>query len=101
MQGYEPYSNTITVKQNGQTQLNLELKEKSQHVAWAQVDTTPAGAEISVDGTDTGKQSPARVEITAGIHTIALKKNGFVVSRRSVQATEGGTVSVHENLRPQ
>ncbi len=101
MQGYEAYSDTVTIRQNGQTQLNVALKEKSQHVAWAQVDTTPAGAAISVDGTDTGKQSPARVEISAGIHAIALKKNGFVVSRRTVEATEGGTVSVHENLRPQ
>jgi serine/threonine-protein kinase len=101
MPGYEGYSETVTVKQNGQTQLNVELKEKSQHIAWAQVDTTPAGAEISVDGTDTGKQSPARVEITAGIHTIALKKNGFAISRRSIQASEGGTVAVNEKLHPQ
>jgi len=101
MAGYEGYSETVTVKSNGQTQLNVELKEKSQHIAWAQVDTTPAGAEISLDGTDTGRQSPARIEITAGIHTIALKKNGFAVSRRSVQASEGGTVAVNEKLRPQ
>ncbi|MBS1841310.1 MAG: protein kinase [Acidobacteria bacterium] len=101
MQGYEGYSDTVTVKPNIQTQLNVEMKEKSQHIAWAQVDTSPSGAEIIVDGTDTGKQSPARVEISAGIHTIALRKNGFVVSRRSVQATEGGTVNVHESLRAQ
>ena len=101
MPGYEGYSETVTVKPNGQTQLNVELKEKSQHIAWAQVDTTPGGAEISVDGTDTGKQSPARIEITAGIHSIALKKNGFAVSRRSVQASEGGTVAVNEKLKPQ
>ena len=101
MTGYEGYSETVTVKPNGQTQLNVELKEKSPHIAWAQVDTTPAGAEISLDGTDTGKQSPARIEITAGIHTIALKKNGFAVSRRSVQASEGGTVAVNEKLRAQ
>jgi serine/threonine-protein kinase len=101
MTGYEGYSETVTVKPNRQTQLNVELKEKSQHIAWAQVDTTPAGAEISLDGTDTGKQSPARIEITAGIHTIALRKNGFAVSRRSVQASEGGTVAVNETLRAQ
>jgi serine/threonine-protein kinase len=101
MAGYEGYSETVTVKSNGQTQLNVELREKSQHIAWAQVDTTPTGAEISLDGTDTGKQSPARIEITAGKHTIALKKNGFVVSLRSVLASEGGTVAVNEKLKPQ
>jgi hypothetical protein len=52
-----------------------------------------------VDGVETGKQSPARVEITAGIHTIALRLDGYQISRRSVQVTEGGTVTVNEKLR--
>jgi len=69
-------------------------------VAWAQVDSTPPGAEISVDGIPTGKQTPARVEITSGIHTIVLKKDGFQLSRRPVELTEGGTVSVNEKMRP-
>jgi len=100
LQGYEPHSETIAVKENAQAQVNVELREKSSHIAWAQVDTTPAGATIVVDGVDTGRQSPARVEITAGIHTIALRMDGFQISRRSVEVTEGGTVAVNEKLRP-
>ncbi|HWT89293.1 MAG TPA: serine/threonine-protein kinase [Candidatus Angelobacter sp.] len=99
-QGYEPHSQSVTVKENAQAQLDIELKERGAHVAWAQVDSTPPGAEISVDGIPTGKQTPARVEITAGIHTIVLKKDGFQLSRRPVELTEGGTVSVNEKMRP-
>jgi len=99
-QGFEPYSQSVTVKENAQAQLDLELKERGAHVAWAQVDSTPPGAEISVDGIPTGKQTPARVEITSGIHTIVLKKDGFQLSRRPVELTEGGTVSVNEKMRP-
>ena len=99
-QGFEPHSQSVTVKENAQAQLDIELKERGAHVAWAQVDSTPPGAEISVDGIPTGKQTPARVEITAGIHTIILKKDGFQLSRRPVELTEGGTVSVNEKMRP-
>lgn len=99
LQGYEPYTQSVTVKDNLQTQLDIELKPKGAHVAWAQVDSNPQGADIWVDGVPTGKQSPARVEISAGIHTVVLKKDGFQNSRRSVQLTEGSTVNVRENMR--
>ena len=99
LQGYEPHSQSVTVKENSQAQLDIELKAKGAHVAWAQVDSNPPGADISVDGIPTGKQTPARVEITAGIHTIVLKKDGFQLSRRPVELTEGGTVSVNEKMR--
>ncbi|HWY43055.1 MAG TPA: protein kinase [Candidatus Sulfotelmatobacter sp.] len=100
LQGYEPHSQTITIKENVVTQIDTELKERSSHIAWAQVETTPAGADISIDGISTGKQSPARVEVSAGTHVIVLKMNGFQVSRRSVQVSEGGTVAVNETMRP-
>jgi len=98
LQGYEPHTQSVTVKENSQAQLDIELKAKGAHVAWAQVDSNPPGADISVDGIPTGKQTPARVEITAGIHTIVLRKDGFQMARRPVQLTEGGTVSVSEAM---
>src|SRR5262249_23233293 len=98
-QGYEPYSQSIILKENAQTRVGLDLKEKGGDVAWAQVVTNPVGAEIFVDGIPTGKQSPARVEISAGIHTITLKMNGYQMSKRPVQVTEGSTVNIEEKLR--
>ncbi|HJZ63483.1 MAG TPA: serine/threonine-protein kinase [Candidatus Acidoferrum sp.] len=99
MQGHEPYSQSISVKENAQTQVDVELKEKGGRVAWAQVVTNPVGADIAVDGIPTGKQTPSRVEISAGIHVVTLKLNGYQVSRRTVQVTEGGTVNIDEKLR--
>jgi PEGA domain len=100
LQGYEAYSDQVTVKEDVQTQLEVELKPRSAHVAWAQVTSYPEGAEIFVDGITTGRFSPARVQIPSGIHTIVLKLNGYQPARRSVQASEGGTVMVEGNLRP-
>jgi serine/threonine protein kinase len=99
--GYEAYVTSVQVKDNIQTQLNAELKERSnQKVAWADVDTTPKGAEILVDGTPTGQTTPARVQIPAGLHTVIVRMNGYLPIRRTVQASEGGTITIQETFRP-
>jgi serine/threonine protein kinase len=99
--GYEGFSSRIQVKDNVQTTLDAELKEKAQvqgHVAWAQVRSTPEGAEIYIDGAPTGQVSPARVQIPTGVHIIALKLNGYQIAKRGIEASEGGTVPVNETL---
>ena len=100
--GYEAYAGNVQVKDNIQTQLDVQLKAKSNvHVAWAQVDSMPKGAEIFVDGTTTGQMTPARVQIAAGIHTITVKLNGYQPMRRTFQASEGGTINLQDlTLRP-
>ena len=99
LEGYDPYVGQVQVKDNLQTTLDLELKAHSAaHVAWAQVNSTPAGAEIFIDGATTGQFSPARVQIPSGTHTIGLRKQGYEAARRGIEATEGGTVTVSANL---
>ena len=100
--GYEGYSASVQVKENVQTVLEAELKEKgeaSSHVAWAEVSTNPKGAEIFVDGTTTGQFTPARVQVPSGLHYIVLKLNGYLTIRRPIQASDGGSVTVSETLK--
>jgi serine/threonine-protein kinase len=96
MPGYEAYATSVQVKDNIQTQLlDVPLKEKSTvKVAWAEVETNPKGAEIFVDGTTTGQKTPARVQVPAGLHTVIVKLDGYQQVRRTIQATEGGTVNI-------
>jgi hypothetical protein len=100
--GYEAYAGSIQIKDNIQTQLvDVPLNEKSAtHVAWAQVSTNPKGAEIIVDGTSTGQFAPARVQIPSGLHTLTLRLAGYQQAKRTVQVSEGGTVTVDESLHP-
>jgi serine/threonine-protein kinase len=100
LQGYDPYVGSVQVKDNGQAQVNTKLKERSNnHIAWAQVKSDPGGAEIFVDGNSTGRFTPARVEIPAGMHTVTLKLEGFQTAKRTVSASEGGTVLIDQSLR--
>ncbi len=100
LQGYDPFVGSVQVKDNSQTQINTKLNVRSNnHVAWAQVGTDPAGAEVFVDGNSTGRFTPARVEIPSGMHTVTLKLEGFQVAKRRVSASEGGTVTINESMR--
>src|SRR2546428_2563478 len=99
LQGYQPYAGPIQVKDNIQTQLNVPLSAKSaSHIAWAQVNSIPKGAEIILDGVSTGQFTPARVQIPTGMHTVTLRQNGFQQAKRTFQASEGGTVPIDEVL---
>jgi len=101
LNGFEPYSSHVQVKENSQTTLEADLKERNKvHVAWAQVRSTPEGADIFVDGEPTNQLTPARVQIPSGTHIIALQLNGYQVAKHMVQASEGGTVGVTETLHP-
>lgn len=100
LQGYQAYAGHVVVKDNQQTTINAQLQEKSQvHVAWAQVQSNPEGAEIFIDGVPTGEITPARIQIPTGPHIIALKLKNFQIAKRGVEASEGGTVLVKEDLR--
>jgi serine/threonine protein kinase len=95
MPGYDAYAGSVQVKDNIQTELDVQLKEKSTvRVAWAHVETTPTGAEILVDGTSTGQTTPSRVQVQAGLHTVTVRLTGYQPVRRTIQATEGGTVNI-------
>ena len=99
--GYEAYVGHIQVKDNIQTTLDTELKPKQDmHVAWAQVNSTPQGASIFIDGVPTDQVTPARVQVPTGVHTIGLRLSGYQTAKHPIQASEGGTVSVTETLHP-
>ena len=98
--GYTAYADNVQVKDNIQTQFSVQLHAKdAAKVAWADIATTPPGAEIVVDGTTTSQFAPSRVQLPTGLHIITLKMKGFQPVRRTVQVSEGGTVSLNETLK--
>ncbi len=98
-EGYEPYAGHVQVKNNIQTQLDVELLPRTIRVAWVMVRTQPRGAEILVDGSTTGQFTPARVQMTSGTHSVTLQLPGFSPVTRKVAVDEGQTVQVFEELK--
>ena len=66
------------------------------------VSSGPSGATIYLDGTDTGFSTPATLMgISAGSHTVVLKKSGYLESSTSVNVAAGQTASVSATLNVQ
>src|ERR1700730_1503275 len=61
------------------------------------VSSNPAGADIEVDGAFVG-DTPSTVTITAGDHTISLKKPGFTPWERTVKVS-GGKIQISAELK--
>jgi serine/threonine protein kinase len=68
---------------------------------WIWVRSSPPGARIIVDGTETGLRTPARLELQAGTHAVQLARGVLGAGPRSVDVAVGQTMQLSENLEPQ
>ncbi len=62
------------------------------------VDSTPGGADISIDGDFVGN-TPSTLNPTSGTHTILIHKDGFQDWTRKI-AISGGSIHISANLTP-
>jgi hypothetical protein len=63
------------------------------------VSSTPANADISVDGSFIGN-TPSEIDVTPGDHTLTISKSGFKTWERKFKAT-GGSVNINAELESQ
>jgi hypothetical protein len=71
-------------------QVEAQIQKLSQKPAHLTVESTPAGALVFVDGQDTGKLTPAELELTGGDHMVAVQIEGFQRAEQSVNVLIGG-----------
>jgi len=59
------------------------------------VTSEPAGAQIRVDGAETGAVTPASLTVTAGLHVVRLRRSGYLAAPDSVlvDVPAGGTAA--------
>jgi hypothetical protein len=74
--GYTPETRTIDVASGSKSSLVVQL---AQLTATATVSSEPAGAQIFIDGKDTGKLTPAQISVDKpGSHTFLVRKQGYL-----------------------
>ncbi|MGB9492619.1 MAG: PEGA domain-containing protein, partial [Terriglobales bacterium] len=87
--GLTPGTHVLTVSKNGYTSeiRSVEIASGARssvviHLAPLSallvVNSTPPGAEITLDGRPTGRVTPAQFSVEKGAHTVLLKKTGFL-----------------------
>lgn len=99
--GFEPYVGKLEVKPGQPAQVDVDLALLPPGVGWVGVMSTPMGAEIFVDGKDTGKKTPSRIEVPQGEHQIVLTLAGYADVHKTVQVRGRMGAQVKEALTPQ
>ena len=62
-----------------------------------QIDSSPTGADIEVDGSFVGS-TPSEVQVAEGDHTVVVKKSGFKDWERKLKASAGSSVHLGAEL---
>jgi hypothetical protein len=110
LSGLDPGKHNITVTKAGYTgdsravdvasgSKSFVVSHLTQLVATLSVASTPAGANVYVDGKDVGKLTPAQVSVDKGQHVVLVRKSGFIDETTDAQFVLGQTVSFSPTLR--
>jgi serine/threonine-protein kinase len=94
--GYSPDTRTVAVTSGSKSFVVAHL---TQLMATLTVSSTPAGANVYIDGKDTGKLTPAQVSLDKGQHVVLVRKSGFLDETTNTQFNLGQTVSFSPALR--
>ena len=74
----------------------LLSKEKGPVYGSIQVNSSPPGARVYLDGSDTGQESDCLLsDVSVGSHTVKLIKEGYVDAQQSVTVTEDQTATAN------
>jgi hypothetical protein len=65
---------------------------------WIWVRSSPPGARILVDGSETGQRTPSRLELPKGEHEVRLVLQGYGSALRNVAVSQGQTLQFTETL---
>lgn len=88
--GYLPRAQTAESVAGKNTQVFAEL---SPAVSTLVITSNPAGANIWLDGRDTGKTTPAQLTVEKGPHRVVVRKAGFKDAAADENLAEGQTMS--------
>ena len=94
--GYTADVRSVEVAAGAKSSLVLHLAPIN---ALLVVSSTPAGAEILVDGKPTTRVTPAQFAIEKGSHTILLRKQGYLEETTTAEIGPGQNFQYAPNLR--
>jgi eukaryotic-like serine/threonine-protein kinase len=95
--GYSTDTRTVEV---GSGSKAFVVSHLAQMMATLAVASTPAGANVYIDGKDTGKLTPAQVSVDKGQHVVLVRKSGYIDATTSAQFILGQTINFSPALPP-
>ena len=84
--GYASDTRTIEVVAGMRTALNVNLSATQ---GFIKVTGSPAGASIFLDGKNTGKITPAELVVAPGMHSVSVRKAGYLQTSTDLKLAAG------------
>jgi hypothetical protein len=80
-----------------QTLVNGVNQSANLTAAKLQIESSPPGADIEVDGSFVGS-TPSEVQVAEGDHTVVVKKSGFKTWERKLKSSAGSSVHISAEM---
>jgi eukaryotic-like serine/threonine-protein kinase len=95
--GYSSETRILEVNSNSKSFLSVQLMPLTATVS---ANSDPAGAEIWIDGKDSGRATPAQIAVDKpGAHSFVFKKDGYLDESTSANLQMGQTTHISPTLR--
>ncbi|HEU4416102.1 MAG TPA: PEGA domain-containing protein [Candidatus Angelobacter sp.] len=95
MPGFAPETRSIQVSSGARTPLDVRMTAVKGFLTIA---GTPAGAEVFINGKDTGRVTPIEFLVEPGTQNVVLKKAGFLEATTDVKLVAGQSVNYAPSL---
>lgn len=95
--GYVTDTRTVNIISGTRATVVVHL---SQLVATLVVNSNPTGANVYIDGRDSGVKTPGQVSVNKGQHVVLVRKMGYIDETMSTQFVLGQTFNFDPTLRP-
>ena len=94
--GYATETRSVEVVSGNSASLDVKLTPAKGYLSIA---GTPAGARIVIDGRETGKSTPAEFALDPAVHSVTLRKEGYLDSASDIKLAAGQSVSYAPSLK--
>lgn len=99
LSGYNDFTGKVTVIGGGVVEVYGSLTPSTPGKGALYVNSTPGGADISIDGQSQNIQTPVTItDLTAGSHEVKLTKAGYKDFSSTVTITAGATTYLNASL---
>jgi hypothetical protein len=98
--GYQDWEERAQVTGGSTTNVHATLIPPPTLTGFLSVTSSPAGADIAIDGRPIGEKTPNTMPIDPGSHTIKLTLSDYQDWTGSAHVTGGSTTNVHATLIP-
>jgi serine/threonine protein kinase len=95
--GYASETRVVDVGSGARANASVQLKPLP---ATLVVKSDPAGANVYIDGRDTGTRTPAQVSVNGGQHVVLVRLSGYLDETMNAQFVLGQTFNFAPSLRP-